>query len=152
MCTEAGRWLSVAIQVPGTAPLRFRLPAFLVSTENSSAANGTFIVDGGLYMVRTPLGRRSDGRQRLIYHKQWRSYFFEGSSAGNATLIANPGSNGGEGGRISFENGADDGGEARIELFGNGTLDIELRRVCCLCWLNRRRRYCLPRQEETYHR
>jgi autotransporter-associated beta strand protein len=38
--------------------------------------------------------------------------------------VANGGENGGGGGAISFSGGAD-GGEARIELFGNGTLDID---------------------------
>jgi autotransporter-associated beta strand protein len=44
-------------------------------------------------------------------------------SAGDATLIANGGSNGGEGGSFSFYYNAD-GGRARVELFGNGYLDL----------------------------
>jgi autotransporter-associated beta strand protein len=47
---------------------------------------------------------------------------FEGD-AGNATLVANGGSNGGEGGFIQYRLGAT-GGTARVEVFGNGTLDI----------------------------
>jgi autotransporter-associated beta strand protein len=47
---------------------------------------------------------------------------FEGD-AGNATLIANSGSNGGEGGFIQYRLGST-GGTARVEVFGNGTLDI----------------------------
>src|SRR5262245_18175852 len=47
---------------------------------------------------------------------------FEGD-AGNATLIANGGSNGGEGGFIQYRLGST-GGAARVEVFGNGTLDI----------------------------
>jgi len=47
---------------------------------------------------------------------------FEGD-AGNATLIANGGSNGGEGGFIQYRLGST-GGTARVEVFGNGTLDI----------------------------
>ncbi len=45
------------------------------------------------------------------------------STAGNATLIANGGSNGGGGGIIQFFSGSK-GGSARIELFGNGTMDM----------------------------
>src|SRR4030095_10804366 len=47
---------------------------------------------------------------------------FEGD-AGNATLIANGGANGGEGGFIQYRLGST-GGTARVEVFGNGTLDI----------------------------
>ncbi len=49
--------------------------------------------------------------------------FLDTSTAANAILIANGGSNGGGGGLISFAGDAS-GGLARIELFGNGTLDI----------------------------
>ncbi|MGD2117910.1 MAG: hypothetical protein PVG66_06110 [Chromatiales bacterium] len=45
------------------------------------------------------------------------------SSAGNATLIAYGGSNGGYGGRIVFYGDAS-GGTAKVHLFGNGELDI----------------------------
>jgi len=45
------------------------------------------------------------------------------SDAVLATLIANSGSNGGNGGLIRFSESAD-GGLARVELFGNGTLDL----------------------------
>jgi autotransporter-associated beta strand protein len=44
-------------------------------------------------------------------------------TAGAATLIANGGTNGGEGGSILLNDGSL-GGTARIEVFGNGTLDI----------------------------
>ena len=47
---------------------------------------------------------------------------FEGD-AGSARLIANGGSNGGEGGFIQYRLGCT-GGTARVEVFGNGTLDI----------------------------
>jgi autotransporter-associated beta strand protein len=51
------------------------------------------------------------------------TYFYDTSTAGNATLIANGGSNGGGGGTILF---ADQStlGTTRIEVFGNGSLDI----------------------------
>ncbi|WP_428624553.1 hypothetical protein [Sedimenticola sp.] len=45
------------------------------------------------------------------------------SSAGNATLIAYGGTHGGYGGRIVFY-GESSGGTAKVELFGNGALDI----------------------------
>lgn len=45
------------------------------------------------------------------------------SSAGAATLIAYPGSNGGYGGKIAFYDQSS-GGAARIRLFGNAELDI----------------------------
>jgi autotransporter-associated beta strand protein len=49
--------------------------------------------------------------------------FKDVTTAGNATLIANGGLNGGEGGSIQFIDKSK-GGTARIELFGNGTLDL----------------------------
>jgi autotransporter-associated beta strand protein len=49
--------------------------------------------------------------------------FKDPTTAGNATLIANGGSNGGAGGLIQFLH-TSKGGTARIEVFGNGTLDI----------------------------
>ncbi|MEP7249785.1 MAG: autotransporter-associated beta strand repeat-containing protein [Spartobacteria bacterium] len=49
--------------------------------------------------------------------------FEHSSKASNATLIANGGTNGGNGGLIQFADKAD-GVAVRIELFGNGTLDI----------------------------
>ncbi len=49
--------------------------------------------------------------------------FQDTSQASNATLIANGGSGGGFGGTISFE-GDSTGDTARVEVFGNGNLDI----------------------------
>jgi autotransporter-associated beta strand protein len=49
--------------------------------------------------------------------------FLDTSTAASATLIANSASNGGEGGLISFADDAS-GGTARVELSGNGALDI----------------------------
>ena len=49
--------------------------------------------------------------------------FGDTSTAGNATLIANGGTGGGEGGAIVFGNAAT-GGTARVEVFGNGSLNI----------------------------
>jgi autotransporter-associated beta strand protein len=44
-------------------------------------------------------------------------------TAAGATLIANGGTNGGGGGSFTFQNGSS-GGTARLELFGNGYLDL----------------------------
>lgn len=49
--------------------------------------------------------------------------FSGSSSAGSATLVANSGLNGGAGGTILFS-GESDGGASRVEVFGNGNLDI----------------------------
>jgi autotransporter-associated beta strand protein len=51
--------------------------------------------------------------------------FFFGGTAAESTLIANPGSAGGGGGTFSFFFQSS-GGTARVELFGNGTLDLSL--------------------------
>jgi autotransporter-associated beta strand protein len=48
------------------------------------------------------------------------------STGSNATLIAEAGTNGGGGGLISF-GGTSDGGNVRVEVFGNGSLDISPR-------------------------
>ena len=51
--------------------------------------------------------------------------FYNQSLAGSSTLIASGGSNGGEGGLIQFEGGTN-GETARVQLFGNGTMDLSL--------------------------
>jgi autotransporter-associated beta strand protein len=85
----------------------------LVSFDfGGTAGNGVFIINGG---STSGAGGGSVG--------------FLGSStgnptAGNATLIANSGTNGGAGGQINFS--SDDQSEARIELFGNGALNLNL--------------------------
>ena len=52
-------------------------------------------------------------------------FFQEKPSAGNATLIANGGSNGGGGGSVTFDDGSL-GGTARLEVFGNGYMDMSV--------------------------
>jgi autotransporter-associated beta strand protein len=49
--------------------------------------------------------------------------FIGSSTAANATLIANSGIGGGQGGTIIFED-TSTGGTSRVEVFGNGNLDI----------------------------
>jgi autotransporter-associated beta strand protein len=53
---------------------------------------------------------------------------FISGSTGNATLIAHGGTNGGAGGAIVFKNYSGDGDTTRIELDGNGLLDISERK------------------------
>ena len=78
---------------------------FTVFQAGSTAANATVISNGAA------VSDAFEGEN-----------LFEGD-AGNATLIANGGSNGGEGGFIQYRLGST-GGTARVEVFGNGTLDI----------------------------
>ncbi len=69
------------------------------------AANGTFINNGGM------ASGAGGGVTR-----------FENSSLDSATLIANGGTDGGEGGAIFLIDSV--GGTPRVEVFGNGKLDI----------------------------
>ncbi len=75
--------------------------------DNTTAGNGTFTNYGGAasgaYGGETGFGGTA--------------------TAGNATLIAYGGTNGGSGGEIFFS-GNSTGGTARVEVFGNGSLDI----------------------------
>jgi autotransporter-associated beta strand protein len=74
--------------------------------ESSTASNGTFINYGGY-------GGKAGGSMT----------FGETSDAGDATLIAKTGFNEGAGGSITFHHYST-GGTARVEVFGNGNLDI----------------------------
>jgi autotransporter-associated beta strand protein len=75
----------------------------------STAANATIINNGG-----TVSGAKGGG-----------TFFRFNSTAGSATLVANGGTGGGDGGRIVFaEDSA--GGTSRVEVFGNGNLDISV--------------------------
>ena len=75
--------------------------------NNSTAAAGTFTNNGGA-------GAGRSGK----------TIFNQRSNAGKAILIANPGSND-NGGSIEFL-GRSSGGKARVEIFGNGILDISV--------------------------
>jgi autotransporter-associated beta strand protein len=82
-------------------------------SDNATASNGTFENGGGVCTRAFGGG----------------STRFEGSSsAGNATIIAGTGTMGGNGGAIAFYSNST-GGTARIELFGNGYLDISSRAI-----------------------
>ncbi len=74
---------------------------------NSTAGNATLTSNGGV-------GSGALGGA---------TFFSQNATAGNATLIANGGSGGGAGGFTRF-NGDSTGGTARVEVFGNGYLDI----------------------------
>ena len=82
---------------------------FLAFSGQSSAGNATITNNAG--SVSGALGSET--------------FFFNTATAANATLIAN--GSVGQGGRIrfsSFLSGPPSGGTARIEVFGNGELDI----------------------------
>jgi len=77
--------------------------AFHFNHTKPTAANGLFIINGG--------DAPGDSGGAVL---------FAGGTGGNATLIANSGTNGGSGGTVVFDQA--DASEARVELFGNGTL------------------------------
>ena len=81
--------------------------AFSSDNASPSAGNGTFINNGAA--VSGAVGGKTA--------------FYESSTADAATLIANGGKNGGDGGGIFFEEQST-GGTSRVEVFGNGFLDI----------------------------
>jgi autotransporter-associated beta strand protein len=75
----------------------------------STASHGTFTDNGGT-------GSSGTGGDTI---------FFDTSTAAAATLIANGGTGGARGGAILFEQ-LSAGGTSRVELFGNGELDMSL--------------------------
>jgi autotransporter-associated beta strand protein len=54
------------------------------------------------------------------------TFFLSGATAGQALLVANGGENGGGPGHANFDNDSD-GGEAQIEVYGDGYVDISFR-------------------------
>jgi len=79
----------------------------ILPDDSPSAGNGTFINNGAT--ISGAVGGKT--------------VFYEASTAESATLIANGGTNGGDGGAIVFEENST-GGTARVEVFGNGILDL----------------------------
>ena len=80
----------------------------IVFTNSATAGTSTMFTNNGGTVSGAPGG----------------STVFHGSStAASATLIANSGTGGGEGGQIFFDENST-GGTSRVELFGNGSLDI----------------------------
>ena len=102
---------------------------------SSNAANATITNDGGIDASgrggSTTFQNSSTADNATITNDGGDGMDVEGghttfqntSKADNATLIANGGSNGGSGGAIFFEDDST-GGTARVEVFGNGNLDI----------------------------
>ena len=76
--------------------------------DASTAGNGTFINNGA-----TVSGAGGGF-----------TYFYDTSTAGNATLVAKGGTGGGLGGTIFFQDNST-GGTSRVEIFGNGNLDLD---------------------------
>ena len=109
--------------------------------NNAGAVNGATggftdfrdIIDGDPASGRTDsAGEPSGGNATIINNGGTVSgagggftYFEFDSSADSATLIANSGSGGGGGGTIFFLHEST-GGTARVEVFGNGNLDISV--------------------------
>jgi autotransporter-associated beta strand protein len=95
-----------------------------VITNNVGSTH--FSYSGGVYFLETSgagssnitnSGSTAQGSENGLM------VFYDSSSADNATLIANAGTNGGEGGSIRFEADSS-GGTARVQVFGNGNLDV----------------------------
>jgi autotransporter-associated beta strand protein len=83
--------------------------SFTQFLDTATGGNGTFTANGGT-ASGAPGGETN---------------FFVNSTSGDATLIANGGTGGGFGGSINFVEDST-GGTSRIEVFGNGALDISL--------------------------
>jgi autotransporter-associated beta strand protein len=99
-----GTFIANGSQVPGASG------GGIVMQQNSSAENGTFIANGGI--VSGAFGGRV-------------TFTIDAPTADTATLIATGGvgTGEGEGGGIVFADSSV-GAEARVELFGNGFLDL----------------------------
>ena len=118
----------------------FTNPGFIqfgeVPGDTSTAGNGTFTnpgsadstVGGGLIVFH--FGTAGDATfindgATASGGIAGETLFQDTGDAGNAMLIANGGVGGGDGGSIQFAT-ASTGGTARVEVFGNGNLDISL--------------------------
>jgi autotransporter-associated beta strand protein len=108
---------------------------FTFLSNDATAANGLFINDGATVSGAdggfTDLGQTSTASNATFVNNGGTvsgaaggsTIFYDSSTAASATLVANGGSNGGGGGRISFKDNSA-GGTSRVEVFGNGNLDI----------------------------
>ena len=109
--------------------------------DSSTAGNGTFTINGagGYYPIESVLQllRQLDPRQWHLHRQRRRRQhgrqrisaaifisLHNCRAAGNATLIANGGVNGGAGGSIRLSAGSPTGSTARVEVFGNGSGDF----------------------------
>jgi autotransporter-associated beta strand protein len=97
----------------------------------STAGNANFVNNGGQYPGTVEFFDQTTAGNATFTNNGVNGsggsggavYFINQSSADAATLIANGGTNGGAGGRVFFYDDSS-GGSPRIELFGNGALDI----------------------------
>jgi hypothetical protein len=102
---------------------------------HATADHGTFITNPGVAIDAQGgfvelLGDEIAAGAIFINNGSWiadaeggATAFYAGSRASNCTLIANPGTNGGGGGEIWFFANST-GGFPRVEVFGNGFLDV----------------------------
>jgi autotransporter-associated beta strand protein len=108
---------------------------FREGTPAATAGNATFTNNGGFIVFNTGIFTSTNstaGNATFINNGAAVSGAFPGETlfnpgdADNATLIANGGLDGGDGGLIVFSSagGVSTGGTARVEVFGNGNLDI----------------------------
>jgi autotransporter-associated beta strand protein len=105
-------------------------------TGTASAGNGTFINPGGtvsgegggfiVFNAGTAGNATFTNNGGAVSGAIPGETLFNPGDAGSATLIANGSSGGGDGGLIVFSSagGVSTGGTARLEVFGNGNLDI----------------------------
>jgi autotransporter-associated beta strand protein len=106
---------------------------YTIFVGRSTAANGTFTNNGGISVEggSTDFAEMSNAGNGVFTNNGGAvggavggyTIFTDRSTAANATLIANGSPNGGEGGSIWFFDKSR-GDTARVELFGNGNLDI----------------------------
>jgi fibronectin-binding autotransporter adhesin len=99
---------------------------------SATAGDGIFQTNGGATAGQTAFYATSSGGHAQLTSNGSSingglggvTAFFDNATADSATLTANGGQNGGKGGTILF-GGDSIGGTARVEVFGNGSLNIE---------------------------
>ena len=96
--------------------------------DNSTAEDSTLVLNGEAicqFNAGTSAGNchlTINGTTSAVEGGGSVTFYGIGSTAENATLIANPGQNDGQGGAIFF-GGSSKGGTAQVEVFGNGVAD-----------------------------
>lgn len=104
--------------------------------NQASAENATFTTEGGNDLNPNSRGQvafednATAGDRRFVNNGATvsgayggQTWFFGKSTAGNATLVANGGVNGGRGGLIQFLDRSE-GGTSRVQLFEDGRMDL----------------------------
>lgn len=102
---------TITVRAGGETGARSAVVEFL---ENASAGNSIITNSGSDFT-----GSLTDGTAGGM------TWFGDFSHAGDATLVAQGGTNGGLGGSIVFS-GQSSGDDARVQLYGNGRLDVSL--------------------------